>query len=179
MRLLSEFASQLRISYITSAPNGIRDNFAILKNCFPKGIPIIVRQHIRPATAFPIAIGIPDIISQIIFAIKLTAPPPYTTSFPNGKNAKPANLKHCKPIGIPIMEMHHRQPAKTHDNPLNKPPHINQSIFPNMLISIFLLFLFIYAASSLTPSLPNIRLVSNRRLLSISYNRSIYYLWVF
>ena len=125
--------SYLPINYITSAPNGIRDNFAILKNCFPKGIPIIVIQHIRPATAFPTAIGIPDTISQIIFAIKLTAPPPYTTSFPNGKNAKPANLKHCKPIGIPIIEMHHRQPAKTHDNPLNNPPHINQSIFPNML----------------------------------------------
>ena len=82
---------------------------------------------------------------HIIFAIKLTAPPPYTTSFPNGKNAKPANLKHCKPIGIPIMEMHHRQPAKTHDSPLNNPPHINQSIFPNMLISIFLLYLSIYS----------------------------------
>ena len=121
------------VDYITSAPNGIKDNFAILKNCFPKGIPIIVIQHIKPATAFSTAIGIPDTISQIIFAIKLTAPPPYTTSFPNGKNAKPANLKHCKPIGIPIMEMHHRQPAKTHDNPLNNPPHINQSIFPNML----------------------------------------------
>ena len=43
------------------------------------------------------------------------------------------------------MEMHHRQPAKTHDSPLNNPPHINQSIFPNMLISIFLLYLSIYS----------------------------------
>lgn len=34
--------SYLPVYYITSAPNGIRDNLAILKNCLPKGIPIIV-----------------------------------------------------------------------------------------------------------------------------------------
>ena len=105
----------------------------------------MVIQHIRPVKAFPTAIGIPDTISQIIFAIRLTAPPPYTTSFPNGKNARPANLKHCNPIGIPIMEMHHKHPAKTHDSPLSNPPHINQSKFPNILISIFLLYLSIYS----------------------------------
>ena len=65
-------------------------------------------QHIKPITAFSMAIGIPDTISHIIFARRLTAPPPYITSFPNGKNANPANLKHCKPIGIPIMDIHHR-----------------------------------------------------------------------
>lgn len=121
---------------ITSAPNGIRDNFAILKNCFPKGIPMMVIQHIRPITAFPTAIGIPDTINHMIFARKLIVPPPYTTSFPNGKKANPANLKHCKPIGSPMIEMHHRHPATIHDRPLNNPPQINQSIFPNMLISI-------------------------------------------
>ena len=101
--LCQKFRSRCSVNrtiHATSAPNGITDNFAILKNCFPKGIPIIVIQHIRPATAFPTA------------------------------------------IGIPIIEMHHKQPTKTHDSPLNNPPHINQSIFPNMPISIFLLYLF-------------------------------------
>lgn len=120
--------------YLTSAPNGISASFAILKNCFPKGIPIIVMQHTTPANAFAAAIGIPDTISQMILAIRLTVPPPYITSFPNGQNASPANLKHCNPTGMPMMDMHHRQPATIHDIPLKNPPKINQSMFPNTLI---------------------------------------------
>ena len=60
---------------ITSAPNGIRDNFAILKNCFPKGIPMMVIQHIRPTTAFPTAIGIPDTINHMPWVCNLDAQP--------------------------------------------------------------------------------------------------------
>lgn len=108
-------------------------------------MPTIVIQNINPVAAFPTAIGIPDTSNHIILARRLTVPPPYTTSFPNGKNANPANLKHCRPIGIPMMDMHHRQPAAIHDSPLNNPPHINQSMFPNTLMSIFLLYLFIYS----------------------------------
>ena len=51
------------------------------------------------------ASGIPLIISHTILARMDIVPPPYSTSFPNGKNAKPANLKHCKPIGIPIYNV--------------------------------------------------------------------------
>ena len=71
---------------------------------------------------------------QTMLASRLTAPPPYTTSFPNGKNARLANLKHCRPIGIPMIVMHHRQPDNTHASPLKSPPQTNQSMFPSMLM---------------------------------------------
>lgn len=91
-------------------------------------------HHKQPTTTFPIAIGMPEIRIQNMFAIRLMVPPPYTTSLPNGQNASPANLKHCTPIGIPIMVMHHKQPAIIHANPLNKPPNINHNMFPNNFI---------------------------------------------
>lgn len=40
----------------TFAPKGIKDKRAILKNCFPNGIPTIVIHHIHPKTIFPRAI---------------------------------------------------------------------------------------------------------------------------
>ena len=105
---------------------------------------MIVMHRIHPQTASAIAIGIPVRSSQNIFAIRLIAPPPYVTSLPNGKNASPANLKHCKPIGIPMIVMHHPIPAITHESPAAKPPNINHKIFPSIPISLFspLVFLF-------------------------------------
>ena len=123
-------------SYFTTAPNGISASFANLKNCFPNGIPIIVIQRTQPHTAFATAIGIHVRISQKIFAIRLTAPPPYSISFPNGKNASPANLKHCLPIGIPTIVMHHKHPASSHESPDAKPPNMNHNTFPRQLIFI-------------------------------------------
>ena len=101
-------------------------------------------HKIHPQTASAIAIGIPVKSSQNIFAMRLIAPPPYVTSLPNGKNASPANLKHCKPIGIPMIIMHQPIPAIIHERPAAKPPNINHKIFPSMLMFLFspLVFLF-------------------------------------
>ena len=101
-------------------------------------------HRIHPQTASAIAIGIPVRSSQNIFAMRLIAPPPYVTSLPNGKNASPANLKHCKPIGIPMIVMHHPIPAITHESPAAKPPNINHKIFPSIPMFLFssLVFLF-------------------------------------
>jgi hypothetical protein len=71
-----------------------------------------------------IAKGIPLINSQSMFAMNDGAPPPYSTSLPKGANAKEANLKHCRPIGIPTMVMHHKRPAISQANACQKPPHI-------------------------------------------------------
>lgn len=76
------------------APNGVNASLAILKNCFPNGMPIIVIQHISPKIRFSKANGIPDNSSQKILAIVLMAPPPYLTSLPKGQNDSVANLKH-------------------------------------------------------------------------------------
>lgn len=102
-------------------------------------------HRIHPQTTSAIAIGIPVKSSQNIFAIRLIAPPPYVTSLPNGKNASPANLKHCKPIGIPMIVIHQPIPAITHESPAAKPPNINHKIFPSIPIFLFspLVFLFL------------------------------------
>ena len=62
-------------------------------------------------------------------------PFPYTISFPNGQNANVANLKHCRPTGIPIIVIHHMHPAKTHASPPSNPPNINQRILPIVLMT--------------------------------------------
>ena len=101
------------INYLTPEPKGIRANFATLKCCRPNGIPITVIQRRRPNTADSIASGIPDTNIQIIFNNKEPDAPPYSTSFPNGKKTSFANLKHCIPIGIPIIVIDHKSPKIT------------------------------------------------------------------
>ena len=76
-----------------------------------------------------IARGKPDARSQIILNRKEPTPPPYWTSFPKGKQVRPAILKHCIPTGIPIMEIHQRHPTKNQLNALNAPPKINHNRF--------------------------------------------------
>jgi hypothetical protein len=91
---------------------------------------MIVIHISNPNKADSIARGIPVISNQIIFIKKEPAPPPYSTSFPKGKKHSPANLKHCIPIGIPIMVIHHKHPAISQLSPVKKPPHINQMALP-------------------------------------------------
>ena len=72
---------------------------------------------------------------HIRFTRNENMPFPYTISFPNGQNAKVANLKHCRPTGIPIIVIHHMQPAKTQAKPPSNPPNINQRILPIVLMT--------------------------------------------
>ena len=130
-------------SYIPTifAPNGVSDNFAILKNCLPKGMPTIVKHQRNPRIRLPIAIHMPKKITQITFAIKDGAPPPYTTSLPNGKKERLANLKHCFPYGNPIIVMHQNNPEINQANPLIKPPNANHKMLPIVPISFLQSFL--------------------------------------
>lgn len=112
------------------APKGIRDSFAILKHCSPKGIPMIVIHSNTPFNTATQARGIPLKISQKTLAMTDTLPPPYSISFPNGKNVNDASLKHCLPIGMPMIVMLHRSPAITHEKPSHSPQARNQIIFP-------------------------------------------------
>ena len=113
-----------------SRPKGKSANLAILKNCMPKGIPIIVTQRIHPIIKFPIASSKPDTKNQIMFNRQDTAPPSSITSFPNGFSDNDDILKHCKLTGIPTIVIHQRIPASHHPIALNKPPHIIQIKFP-------------------------------------------------
>ena len=85
------------------APKGISASLASLKHCIPKGMPIMVMQKSNPLSANPKAIGKPVTISHRIFIKMEAAPPPYTTSLPKGIKERLANLKHCRPMGMPIM----------------------------------------------------------------------------
>jgi hypothetical protein len=107
-------------------------------------MPITVQHKIIPFTAAHTASGTPLKINHNIFATSDGAPPPYRTSFPNGANAREANLKHCRPMGMPIIVMLHSIPAKHHANACQKPPHIIQMILPKQPIKISLFTYLIY-----------------------------------
>ncbi len=97
---------------------------------------MMVIQHTSPKIRFSIANGIPEINSQKMLAIVLIAPPPYLTSLPKGQKDSVASLKHCRPIGMPIIVMHQSMPAKIQDRPLISPPNTNHNIFPKNFIII-------------------------------------------
>ena len=122
--------------YLTRAPNGINASFAILKNCVPNGIPMTVMQRRRPMIALAIAISMPKNRIHIRLARKENAPPPYTTSFPNGQKDNAANLKHCLPYGIPTIVIHHKNPETNHIRPLAIPPRKSQRILPIRLMFV-------------------------------------------
>lgn len=65
--------------------------------------------------------------------------------FPKWAERQPCKFKHCRPIGIPTIVMHHKQPAAIHANPLRNPPQIIHNIFPRNLIIHSLLSLFVWA----------------------------------
>lgn len=124
------FSTVIEPVYLMSEPNGISASLASLKHCNPNGIPTIVTQNKTPFNTDPSASGIPVTIIQMMFNKNEPAPPPYITSFPNGKKANAANLKHCFPIGIPIIVIHQRTPAIVHPSPIQSPPNKNHNRFP-------------------------------------------------
>ena len=113
----------------------MKESLAILKNCLPNGIPTIVMHQIQPTIRFPSAISHPKNIIHIRFTRNENMPFPYTISFPNGQNAKAANLKHYRPTGIPIIVIHHMHPAKNQARPPSNPPNINKRILPIFLMT--------------------------------------------
>ena len=122
-------------TFTTFAPNGNNDNLAILKNCFPNGIPTMVMHRRHPITKFPIASSKPDTKNQIMLRKHETAPPSSTISFPKGSSEIDDSLKHCNPTGIPTTVMHHKAPAIHHPKALSRPPHITHIRLPRNLIN--------------------------------------------
>ena len=95
---------------------------------------MIVMHQRQPRIRFATAISKPKKTIQITFTKSENMPLPYTISLPNGHIASDANLKHCKPIGIPMIVMHQISPASSQRIPLNNPPKINQRMLPNVFI---------------------------------------------
>ena len=89
---------------ITLAPNGMKESLAILKNCFPNGIPTIVMHQMQPTIRFPSAISQPKNIIHIRFTRNENMPFPYTISFPNGQNARVANVTCSHHLNLTILK---------------------------------------------------------------------------
>ena len=116
------------------APTGKSANLACLKCCSPNGIPTMVRHNAIPNTTSSRTITNPPNTNQIIFS---KSEPPLSLncmSFPNGAAAIVANLKHCLPIGKPIIVIDHKTPNTIHEIQLIKPPKINHMIFNKNVI---------------------------------------------
>ena len=122
--------------YTTIDPNGVNDNLAILKCCFPKGIPTIVQHKLTPIVISAIANGKPVIQIHKRFNKKLPVPPPgFTTYLPNGNKQSVPILKHCFPAGIPMIVIDQNIPAIYQDIPINPPPVRNQIMLPIKLMN--------------------------------------------
>lgn len=97
----------------------------------------MVIHQAHPIRKLPRAIHQPFTMNQITFTRKEAAPPPYSILLPNGQKDMTANLKHCKPYGIPTIVIHHKTPDRIQAIPLKKPPNINQQMLPNNLICLY------------------------------------------
>ena len=83
----------------------------------------------------------PNKIIQITFAIGCL-PKSVLTSVPKGQMQSLANLKHCKPKGIPIMVIQNISPTKKYPIAENSPVNINHKMFP--IVFIFSSFFSVY-----------------------------------
>ena len=69
LKLFTKFI--LTCLYTILAPNGAKDNLAILKNCIPNGIPTIVIHHIIPDSTHESPLNRPPKINHNTFPKKL------------------------------------------------------------------------------------------------------------
>lgn len=89
----------------------------------------MVTHHKTPAHKKPnVSVKPPSKIHKI-FAIGCLAKLGLT-SLPNGKRTNFANLKACKPNGIPTMVMHHKSPSEKYPTALTNPVNKNHKILP-------------------------------------------------
>ena len=123
--------------FLIFAPKGRIASMASLKCCRPKGIPIIVMQKMAPITRWARHSSHPKSRIQRMLPIKPQAPKsPTTTSLPNGQRTKPANLKHCRPKGIPIIVRQTNSPAIAQNMASRIPPSNSHMILPIKLNNI-------------------------------------------
>lgn len=122
-----------RCKAMICAPKGIKETLANLKNCIPKGIPIMVIHHKIPNRQDVTPNSQPNNNIQIMFSKKLPAPFEKITSLPKGQMIKEANLKHCIPTGIAIIVQQQSTLLTAHKKDRNSPPKTSHKIFPSIL----------------------------------------------
>lgn len=130
-----------------SLPNGVNANPAILKCCFPNGIPIMVMNNKIPKNTWVSQIHTPPIKNQMTFMIVLRQlgwPTAGRTREPNGQIQKMPSLIVCKPNGMPMIVTINPRLAIKYPIAVSAPPKINQMIFPSVFISLCFVICQIY-----------------------------------
>lgn len=127
------------IDYLIFAPKGNSANLINLNCWIANGIPIIEIPNIKPIKKWYIANSIPEKIIQKIFKIECDVLLLIKICFPNGKRIKFENLKHCNPIGIPIMVKHQQTPIRNQTIDEINPPKIIHNKLPKKFILIQIL----------------------------------------
>jgi hypothetical protein len=121
-------------------PKGENARFINLKCCLPKGMPTMVIHNSNPKKRWVSAIQKPPNMSQMIFIMVDRQPVLEEVSvilIPKGARPTKANLKHCKPKGMPTIVRHSIIPPKMYSKKMNKPPKIIQMILPNKFMRCF------------------------------------------
>ena len=105
-------------------------------------MPMMVMHNKNPKKICDTAAHKPPVKIQIILPIICKQPPllfAYTTLLPNGHKINVANLKHCKPNGIPMIVKHKINPPHKYAKAEINPPKTNQIILPIKFILLFVL----------------------------------------
>ena len=108
--------SSFTLLLVMHVPIGHRLSFASLKNCTPKGMPMIVKQNNTPSKKLWIASQMPANISHIILPIYPRLPLPTSCFpvilyremlvFPKGKKANLPIVNAAFAQGMVMMNMH-------------------------------------------------------------------------
>lgn len=112
-----------------------------LKCCLPNGIPTMVRHNKIPKTRCVKTTQMPPKISQMIFIRVDKQPVLLAVSViltPNGARPTKANLKHCKPNGIPTMVRQRINPPSIYSRKIKNPPKTIQMRLPIKFILLFI-----------------------------------------
>ena len=113
-------------------------------------MPTIVMHQTSPTQIDAMANSQPKNTIHIMFTKNLLIILLYSMLLPNGYNTKPENLRHCIPIGIPIIVKKHIIATVNHNTDRINPPNMIQKTLPNIFIYVvaFVIFIGIIAFSN-------------------------------
>ena len=104
-----------------------------LKCCLPNGMPTIVSHKSIPKTRWVNTTQMPPKTNQIMFIRVDKQPVLLEVSViltPNGARPTNANLKHCRPNGIPTMVRQRIKPPTMYSRKITNPPKTIQIRLP-------------------------------------------------
>lgn len=120
-----------------SFPKGAKESPAILKCCFPNGMPIMVIKSSMPKNMCTKKDHSPPKNSQMIFIGTRMHPmgqSVFLISAPKGQRHNRPSLKVCNARGIPMRVMANARLPVKYPMAASSPPKNSQMIFPNIFM---------------------------------------------